>query len=74
MVFKIYITNSNYLKTFKNIMDFFKYEEFFHNFLKDMFWGKSRENKSCPSCGTCVGCYWHDVKRFNQKISKNVNK
>jgi len=20
--------------------------------------------------GTCVGCYWHDVKKFNQEISK----
>ena len=20
--------------------------------------------------GTCVGCYWHDIKRFNQEISK----
>ena len=21
--------------------------------------------------GTCVGCYWHDIKKFNQEISKN---
>ncbi len=21
--------------------------------------------------GTCVGCYWHDVKKFNQEISKS---
>ncbi len=20
--------------------------------------------------GTCVGCYWHDIKKFNQEISK----
>ncbi|MFT4967929.1 MAG: hypothetical protein ACI9CD_000946, partial [Candidatus Deianiraeaceae bacterium] len=24
--------------------------------------------------GTCVGFYWHDVKRLNEEISKNVNK
>ena len=21
--------------------------------------------------GTCVGCYWHDIKKFNQEISNN---
>ncbi len=21
--------------------------------------------------GTCVGCYWYDIKKFNQEISKN---
>lgn len=24
--------------------------------------------------GTCVGCYWHDIKKFNQEISKNAIK
>ena len=40
-------------KNFKNLvdlMDFFKDEEFCHNFLKDLFWGKNRENKKCPRC------------------------
>ena len=23
---------------------------------------------------TCVGCYWHDPKKFNEKISENFNK
>lgn len=23
--------------------------------------------------GTCVGCYWHDIKKFNQEISKNYS-
>jgi hypothetical protein len=23
--------------------------------------------------GTCVGCYWHDIKKFNQEISKSKN-
>ena len=23
--------------------------------------------------GTCVGCYWHDIKKFNQEISKIKN-
>lgn len=23
--------------------------------------------------GTCVGCYWHDVKRFNKEISKGAS-
>lgn len=22
--------------------------------------------------GTYVGCYWYDVKKFNQEISKNL--
>ena len=21
--------------------------------------------------GTCVGCYWHDIKKFNQEVSKS---
>jgi hypothetical protein len=29
---------------------------------KREFYGKYR--------GTCVGCYWHNVKKFNQEISK----
>ena len=23
--------------------------------------------------GTCVGCYWYDIKKFNQEISKNYS-
>ncbi|MES2853629.1 MAG: restriction endonuclease [Bacteroidota bacterium] len=23
--------------------------------------------------GSCVGCYWHDIKKFNQEISQNFN-
>ena len=56
------------MKTFKNlidIMDFFKDEEFCHNFLKDMFWGKNRENKSCPSCGSC------NVNEYPSNFKKN---
>ena len=44
------------MKNFKNLvdlMDFFKDEEFCHNFLKDLFWGKNRENKKCPRCQSC---------------------
>lgn len=26
------------------------------------------------SSKTCVGCYWHDPKKFNEKISENFNK
>ena len=43
------------MKNFKNLidlMDFFKDEKFCHNFLKDLFWGKNRENKKCPRCGS----------------------
>jgi transposase-like protein len=54
------------MKTFKNlidIMDFFETEEFCHNFLKDTFWGKNRENKSCPSCGSS---HIHEFKDFKK--------
>lgn len=61
------------MKTFKNIMDlmkFFKTEEFCHNFLKDMFWGKERENIKCPRCGSCHITEFTDVTKNRCKDCK----
>ncbi len=51
---------------FKNIMDltdFFKDEEFCHNFLKDKFWGANRENMKCPHCGSVHITEFADYKK-----------
>ena len=60
-------------------MEFFKDEKFCHNFLKDMFWGKNRENKSCPSCGSKHVHEFTDYKKnrcydckFEFSIRKNT--
>jgi transposase-like protein len=70
------------MKTFKNLvdlMDFFKDEEFCHNFLKDLFWGGARENKQCPRCSSCNINEFKDYKKnrcqtckFEFSIRKNT--
>lgn len=61
------------MKIFKNLTDiskFFKDEEFCHNFLKDMFWGKDRENRKCPVCGSVHITEFSDVKKNRCKDCK----
>jgi hypothetical protein len=70
------------MKTFKNLIDlmeFFHSEEFCHNFLKDMFWGKKRENKKCPHCNLNHITEFKDYKKnrcydckFEFSIRKNT--
>lgn len=70
------------MKNFKNLidlMDFFKDEEFCHNFLKNLFWGENRENKKCPHCGSCNVNEFKDFKKnrcydckFEFSIRKNT--
>jgi hypothetical protein len=70
------------MKNFKNLidlMDFFKDEKFCHNFLKDLFWGRNRENKKCPRCQSCNVNEFADFKKnrcydckFEFSIRKNT--
>ena len=70
------------MKNFKNLvdlMDFFKDEEFCHNFLKNLFWGENRENKKCPNCQSCNVIEFADFKKnrcqackFEFSIRKNT--
>lgn len=70
------------MKNFNNLidlMDFFKDEEFCHNFLKNLFWGENRENKKCPHCGSCNVNEFKDYKKnrcydckFEFSIRKNT--
>ena len=60
-------------------MEFFKNEEFCHNFLKNMFWGEGRENKICPICGSNHVHEFKDYKKnrcydckFEFSIRKNT--
>lgn len=70
------------MKNFKNLVDlmeFFKDEEFCHNFLKNLFWGENRENKKCPHCQSCNVIEFADFKKnrcnsckFEFSIRKNT--
>jgi transposase-like protein len=71
--------NAKHFKNLVDLMDFFKDEEFCHNFLKNLFWGENRENKKCPNCQSCNVIEFADFKKnrcqtckFEFSIRKNT--